>query len=112
MHCVRSASCAWGSRILIVWQRLGTALCLSGGASFAWYHYGVVKALLDESLLPDVITGTSGGALVAALIATRTDNELQKLLVPALAHRIKACEDNLLTWAPRWWRTGARFDCM
>ena len=89
-----------------------TALCLSGGASFAYYHFGVVRALLDASLLPDVITGTSGGALVAALVATRKDDELQKLLVPALAHRIKACEDTFLTWAPRWWRTGARFDSM
>ena len=35
-----------------------TALCLSGGASFAWYHFGVVKALLDASLLPDVVTGS------------------------------------------------------
>ncbi len=89
-----------------------TAFCLSGGASFAWYHYGVVKALLDTSLLPDVITGTSGGALVAGLIATRTDDELKKLLIPALAYRITACEDSFPTWAPRWWRTGARFDSM
>ena len=57
-----------------------TALCLSGGASFAWYHYGVVKALLDSNLLPDVVTGTSGGALVAALVATRTNEELKSLL--------------------------------
>ena len=34
-----------------------TALCLSGGASFAYYHFGVVKGLLDSALLPDVITG-------------------------------------------------------
>ncbi|RAL68726.1 hypothetical protein DID88_007426 [Monilinia fructigena] len=62
-----------------------TALCLSGGASFAYYHFGVVKALLDANLLPEVITGTSGGALVAALVATRTNDELKSLLVPALA---------------------------
>ena len=68
-----------------------TALCLSGGASFAYYHFGVVKALLEEDLLPDVITGTSGGALVAGLIATRTNEELKELLVPALAHKITAC---------------------
>lgn len=89
-----------------------TALCLSGGASFAWYHFGVVKALLDASLLPDVITGTSGGALVAALVATRTDNELTRLLVPALAHRMDACNEGFFTWGPRWWRTGARFDSL
>ena len=87
-----------------------TALCLSGGATFAYYHFGVAKALLDANLLPEVITGTSGGALVAALLATRTDEELKKLLVPALAHRITACHDDVLTWIKRWYRTGARFD--
>ncbi|KAK2023606.1 patatin-like phospholipase [Colletotrichum zoysiae] len=87
-----------------------TALCLSGGASFAYYHFGVVKALLEADLLPDVITGTSGGALVAALVATRTNDELKQLLVPALAHRITACRETFWTWIPRWWKTGARFD--
>ncbi|KAI9738113.1 MAG: hypothetical protein M1818_005541 [Claussenomyces sp. TS43310] len=87
-----------------------TALCLSGGASFAYYHFGVIKALLDADLLPEVITGTSGGALVAALIATRTNDELKALLVPALAGRINACSEPFSTWLPRWWKTGARFD--
>lgn len=89
-----------------------TALCLSGGASFAYYHFGVVKALLDANLFPEVITGTSGGALVAALVATRTDSELKALLVPALAGRITACRDGFWTWFPRWYRTGARFDSL
>ncbi|KAF2709717.1 patatin-domain-containing protein [Pleomassaria siparia CBS 279.74] len=87
-----------------------TALCLSGGATFAYYHFGVAKALLDAGLLPEVITGTSGGALVAGLLGTRTDEELKKLLVPALAHRITACSDDMFTWSKRWYRTGARFD--
>lgn len=87
-----------------------TALCLSGGASFAYYHFGVVKALLEEDLLPDVITGTSGGALVAGLIATRTNEELKELLVPALAHKITACSEPFTVWFRRWWKTGARFD--
>lgn len=87
-----------------------TALCLSGGASFAYYHFGVVKALLEEDLLPDVITGTSGGALVAALVATRTNEELKQLLVPALSRRLTACEEPIRVWFRRWWKTGARFD--
>ncbi|KAL8842432.1 MAG: hypothetical protein Q9170_000560 [Blastenia crenularia] len=89
-----------------------TALCLSGGATFSYYHCGVVKALVDSALLPDVITGTSGGALVAAMVGTHKDEELRRLLVPALAHKIKACEGNILTWGPRWWQTGARFDSL
>jgi predicted acylesterase/phospholipase RssA len=87
-----------------------TALCLSGGATFSYYHFGVIKALLDADLLPEVITGTSGGALVAALVGTRTDSELKSLLVPALAYRIRACQDPFSVWFRRWWRTGARFD--
>ncbi|KAL2135536.1 hypothetical protein VTI74DRAFT_8142 [Chaetomium olivicolor] len=87
-----------------------TALCLSGGATFAYYHFGVVKALLEEDRLPDIITGTSGGALVAALVATRTNEELKQLLVPALAHRITACREPITVWFRRWWKTGARFD--
>lgn len=89
-----------------------TALCLSGGATFAYYHFGVIKALLDNEVLPEVITGTSGGALIAALVATRTDEELKHLLVPALAHRIRACHESFATWFGRWWRTGARFDTL
>ena len=89
-----------------------TALCLSGGASFAYYHFGVAKALLDADVLPDIVTGTSGGALVAALVATRTNEELKNLLVPALAHKITACEEGFRDWFPRWWKTGARFDTL
>jgi len=87
-----------------------SALCLSGGATFAYYHFGVAKALLDADLLPSVITGTSGGALVAALLCTRTNDELKRLLIPALAYRITACHDAIHVWLRRWWKTGARFD--
>ncbi|KAI0352949.1 patatin-domain-containing protein [Trametes cingulata] len=92
---------------------LGTsALCLSGGASFGYYHFGVVKAFLDEDLLPRVISGTSAGGLVAALVCTRTDAELRELLVPELANRITACEEPFKVWFKRFWTTGARFDSL
>lgn len=41
-----------------------TALCLSGGAGFGYYHLGVVRALLQAGVLPTVVTGTSAGALM------------------------------------------------
>lgn len=87
-----------------------SALCLSGGASFGYYHIGVVRALLDANLLPKVVTGTSAGGLIAALTCTRTDQELREMLVPALADRITACEEPISVWARRAWTTGARFD--
>jgi predicted acylesterase/phospholipase RssA len=69
-----------------------------------------VKAHLDAGLLPNIISGTSGGALVAALACTRTDCELKELLVPELSEKITACHDDVFTWIKRWYRTGARFD--
>ncbi|KAF7301676.1 Patatin-like phospholipase domain-containing protein [Mycena indigotica] len=87
-----------------------SALCLSGGASFGYYHTGVVKAFLDNGLLPRVITGTSAGGLIAALCCTRTDAELKELLVPQLADKITACEESFSVWGRRLWKTGARFD--
>ncbi|KAF8913930.1 acyl transferase/acyl hydrolase/lysophospholipase [Gymnopilus junonius] len=87
-----------------------SALCLSGGASFGYYHCGVVKAFLDAGLLPRVITGTSAGGLIAALTCTRTDEELKVLLVPELANRLTACEEPFSVWFKRFWQTGARFD--
>lgn len=77
-----------------------SALCLSGGAGFGYYHFGVVKAFLEADLLPKVVTGTSAGGIVAALVCTRTDDELRELLVPELADRITACEDSLLQVLP------------
>lgn len=47
---------------------------------------------------------------VAALLCTRTDEELREMLVPELADRISACDDPFRVWAKRAWRTGARFD--
>lgn len=89
-----------------------TALCLSGGACFAYTHFGLVKAMLDNDALPRIISGTSGGGLIAALACTRTDEELKELLVPELAQKITACEDPWYVWIPRWWNTGARFDAV
>ncbi|CAG8462983.1 7788_t:CDS:2 [Acaulospora morrowiae] len=87
-----------------------TALCLSGGASFGYFHLGVVKALFEADLLPTVFTGTSAGGLIAALICVRNDEELKQVLTPELHTRLKACSDPFNVWFPRWWNTGARFD--
>lgn len=62
--------------------------------------------------MPRVVTGTSAGGLVAALVCTRTDDELKELLVPELADKLTACEDSMLVWIRRFIRTGARFDTL
>ena len=50
------------------------------------YHMGVVKALLEQRLLPRVISGTSGGSIVAGFLAQRTDEEmLADVCVPTVS---------------------------
>ena len=55
-----------------------TALCLSGTGrgALAMYHVGVVKALVAGNCLPSIVAGTSGGSIVAGLLAISTDAEL------------------------------------
>lgn len=52
-----------------------SALMLSGGGALGNFHLGVVKILVEENLMPVVISGASAGAFVAAIIGTHTDAE-------------------------------------
>lgn len=65
------------------------ALLLSGGASLGIFHMGVVKALWEHNLLPQVITGSSAGSIIAAALGTHTDREIPSLFEPG-AHNMKA----------------------
>lgn len=56
-----------------------SALMLSGGATLGFFHLGVVKALLLADLLPDVLSGSSTGAMIASGVATRTNAELREM---------------------------------
>lgn len=58
-----------------------TALMLSGGASLGMYHTGVVRALFEAGFLPRIISGSSAGAIIAAVICTRADDDLAAMLV-------------------------------
>lgn len=55
------------------------ALMFSGGATLGLFHSGVCKALLEQDLLPKVFSGSSAGALMAGLLATRSNSELLTL---------------------------------
>lgn len=57
-----------------------TALVLSGGASLATYHMGVVRALHQADVLPSIVCGSSAGAAIAALVCCKTTTELDAFL--------------------------------
>ena len=63
-----------------------SALMLSGGGILGFYHLGVVKALLENGLLPRVISGSSAGSMVAGVLGTHDDIELEKFYDPAHVH--------------------------
>lgn len=56
-----------------------SALMLSGGANMGMFHIGVIKALREQKLLPRVVSGSSAGSVIAALLGTRSDSELDAL---------------------------------
>jgi len=53
-----------------------TAIMFSGGGALGLFHVGVSKALAEQGLLPNVISGASAGSIVAGILGTRTDDEL------------------------------------
>lgn len=57
-----------------------SALTLSGGAKLGMKHFGVVKALWEADLLPNIISGASAGAIVAAVIGAHTDAQMRDVL--------------------------------
>ncbi len=52
-----------------------TALMFSGGAALGFYHLGVAKTLLETGLMPRVLSGSSAGSILSAMIGTRTVDE-------------------------------------
>ncbi|MBA6412657.1 DUF3336 domain-containing protein [Parahaliea sp. F7430] len=56
-----------------------SALMLSGGGTLGYFHFGVLKALIEQELCPVVISGASAGAFVAAIVGTRSDTEYLSL---------------------------------
>ena len=45
-------------------QKLG--LALGGGAARGWAHFGIIRGLAEQGIEPDIVCGTSIGALVGA----------------------------------------------
>jgi NTE family protein len=50
-------------------EKKATGLVLSGGAARGYAHLGVMKALNEEDIYPDIIAGASAGAIAGALYA-------------------------------------------
>jgi TAG lipase / steryl ester hydrolase / phospholipase A2 / LPA acyltransferase len=86
LHCYDKFNLNLNSRnvyeeLLRIRQSFGrSALLLSGGGTFGMTHSGVVKCLLENNLLPRIISGSSAGSIVASVLCVKTDEELPAAL--------------------------------
>lgn len=76
-----------------------TALLMSGAGSLLYFHLGVVKALWEQDLLPTIMSGSSGGALIACMVGTRNAEEIEELFDPEFIRREASTErDDIRGW--------------
>lgn len=103
-------------QVLSTRQAFGrSALLLSGGATFGMNHIGVLKTLWEARLLPRIISGSSAGSIVCAVLCTRTDEEMPDLLASFCFGDLAVFDeegtaDGLLRKAARFLKFGALFD--
>lgn len=50
-------------------QKYRLGLALSGGGARGFAHLGVVQAMYEDGIRPDIISGTSAGSIVGAMLA-------------------------------------------
>ena len=55
---------------------MNIGLALGSGSSRGWSHIGIINALADQGIVPDIVCGTSIGSLVGA---SYVSNNLEKL---------------------------------
>ena len=56
------------------------ALMLSGAGSLGNFHAGVISALLEQGLLPSCISGSSAGAIMAAILGCHQTEEIAAII--------------------------------
>lgn len=56
------------------------ALMFSGGATLGLFHSGVCKALLEQDLMPKVLSGSSAGAIMTGMLGVSEAAEIPNIL--------------------------------
>ena len=75
------------------------------------YHFGHVVGLMETDCLPNIISGTSAGSVVAAILCTRTNEELKRDLTPeVLGTKLKCFSRPWRERIPSVWKNGHMFE--
>jgi len=51
---------------------------LSGGATFGKFHFGFLKAIYEQDLMPRIVCGSSVGAIVVSAVCSRSYEDLHE----------------------------------
>jgi NTE family protein len=78
-------------------SRLKIGLALGGGAARGWSHIGVMRVLQREGIVPDVIAGSSVGAVVAGCYAADKLDQLEEFAVSLTKRRVMGLLDFHIT---------------
>src|SRR3954471_24173135 len=78
-------------------RRLKIGLALGGGAARGWSHIGVMRVLQREGIVPDVIAGSSVGAVVAGCYAAGKLDQLEEFAVSLTKRRVMGLLDFHIT---------------
>ncbi|KAK8165195.1 acyl transferase/acyl hydrolase/lysophospholipase [Phyllosticta citrichinensis] len=102
-------------QLLATRQSFGrSALLLSGGGTFGMNHIGVVKSLWENHMLPRIVSGASAGSIVCAVLCTKADSEMERILDEFCYGELdvfeKEGEGGVLTKVARFLKYGALFD--
>ncbi|KAK8430825.1 acyl transferase/acyl hydrolase/lysophospholipase [Phyllosticta citricarpa] len=102
-------------QLLATRQSFGrSALLLSGGGTFGMNHIGVVKCLWENHMLPRIVSGASAGSIVCAVLCTKADSEMERILEEFCYGELdvfeKEGEGGVLTKVARFLKYGAIFD--
>ncbi|KAK7544469.1 acyl transferase/acyl hydrolase/lysophospholipase [Phyllosticta citribraziliensis] len=102
-------------QLLATRQSFGrSALLLSGGGTFGMNHIGVVKSLWENHMLPRIVSGASAGSIVCAVLCTKADSEMERILEEFCYGELdvfeKEGEGGVLTKVARFLKYGALFD--
>ena len=79
-------------------RKLRLGLALGSGSSRGWAHIGVIRALEERGVKPDIVCGTSIGALVGAAYAAGELDRLEKWVSALSWTTVVRLMD--LTWRP------------
>lgn len=78
-------------------------ICLSGGAAIGFAHIGVLQALIDNGIQPEVVSGTSMGAIIGTLYAAGiSPKEMMALIEQDRLYKVT----KLVTFKPGFWKSG------